>query len=101
MDKSTVITLISATYERDDIGQEVPKEARRDVFCDVMSVGMNEWYEAGRNGFKPDYKFVMNRFDYEGETEIEYLGKRYGVYRTYLYKTDGIELYVEKKAGVQ
>jgi hypothetical protein len=62
---------------------------------------MSEWFEAGRNGIKPEYRLTMSQFDYDGQTEVIILGKRYGVYRTYIYKNDTIELYVEQKAGVQ
>lgn len=38
--------------------------------------------------------------DYNGEDTILYNGKAYGVYRTYHAKTDVLELYVERKGGV-
>lgn len=101
MDRSTVITLVSITFDEDEIGQSVPKETFKDVFCDITSVSMTEWYEAGRSGIKPDFRLTMNRYDYDDETEVIINGKRYGVYRTYFARTDDIELYVEKKAGVQ
>ena len=37
--------------------------------------------------------------DYSGESVVEYNGGTYSVYRTYLRKTDIIELYVERKGG--
>ena len=101
MDRSTVIALVKVTYDIDEMGQRTPKETLKDVFCDMASISMSEWFEAGRNGIKPDYKLTMNRYDYDGETEVIINGKRYGVYRTYIYRTDDIELYVEQKAGVQ
>ena len=101
MDRSNIATLIKVTYDTDEMGQKTPIETTKDVFCDIASISMSEWFEAGRNGIKPDYKLTMNRYDYKGETELILNGNRYGVYRTYIYRTDDIELYVEKKAGVQ
>lgn len=101
MDKSKVITLISTTFEYDDLGQRTPIESVTEVFCDIQSVSMSEFIAAGTIGIKPDFKITMNRYDYNGELEVEIDGVRYGVYRTYIYRTDELELYVEKKAGVQ
>ena len=64
MDRSEVITLVSQTYTQDDIGQQVPAETERQVYCNVSSITMNEWYEAGRNGLQPQYKLTMFRYDY-------------------------------------
>ena len=101
MDKSTVVTLVSTAYETDEFGQKTPVETLFDVFCELQSVSMSEWFEAGRNGIKPEYRLTMSQFDYDGQTEVIIFGKRYGIYRTYIYKNDNIELYVEQKAGVQ
>lgn len=50
MDKSRVLTLIAVSYQPDEIGQQVPTETRRDVFCNLSSVSASEWFEAGRAG---------------------------------------------------
>jgi SPP1 family predicted phage head-tail adaptor len=100
MDRSDILTLIKVTYRQDEIGQQIPLYTKKEVFCDVTSVSRAEWYDAGRNGFNPDFRFVINRYDYEGETECEFNGTRYGIYRTYFGRTDDLELYVQKKAGI-
>ena len=92
MDRSEVITLVSQTYTQDDIGQQVP--------CNVSSITMNEWYEAGRNGLQPQYKFTMFRYDYSGEQIAVYKEKKYSIYRTYVRADEMIELYVEEQVGV-
>lgn len=100
MDRSDVITLVSYTQQQDDFGvwQSTPTE--RDVFCDVESIARAEYFEAGRNGLNPEYKMTMFFGDYDGERTVIYNGKAYGVYRTYHAKTDELELYVERKGGV-
>lgn len=100
MDRSDVITLVGYTQTQDAFGvwQSIP--TRRDVFCSVDSVTRQEYFEGGRNGLNPEYRITMFFGDYNGEDTILYNGKAYGVYRTYHAKTDVLELYVERKGGV-
>ncbi len=100
MDRSNVISLISETWTQDEIGQSISTETPRQVFCDVRSVSRQEWFDAGRDGLKPAFVFVMFAPDYEGEKIVEYDGKRYGIYRTYVGRNERIELYVEEKGGI-
>lgn len=100
MDRSRVLTLIRQTYQTDEIGQRVPVEEKKDVFCSVASVSGSEWFEAGRQGIKPEIKVSMFCHEYQGEKIAELDGVRYSIYRTYQAKHETIELYLEKKAGV-
>ena len=100
MDRSRTLKLISQTYKKDSIGQMIPEETEREVFCFVSSVSGSEWLEAGRNGIRPEVKITMFQPDYQGELIAELDGTRYSVYRTYMAKHELIELYLEKKAGV-
>lgn len=108
MDRSRVLTLVGITYktdasgqyEKDAIGQLVPIEVPRDVFCNITSVSASEFFEAGRAGIRPELRATLFAFDYNGEEIAELDGVRYGVYRTYLGKGETIELYLERKAGV-
>ena len=99
MDRSDVIKLIGMTKTQDAYGvwREVPKP--KEVMCQVDSVSQTEFYKAGRNGLNPEYRFTMFHADYSGESVVEYKGNTYSVYRTYLRKTDVLELYVERKGG--
>lgn len=99
MDRSDVIKLISVTRTQDKYGQFVETETSRQVYCQVGSITQSEFYEGGRNGLNPEYRFTVFFADYEDETIIEYKGKRYAVYRTYLARNDKLELYVERKGG--
>lgn len=100
MDRSNIISLVEERYKQDDIGQQIPVETCRDVYCNVSSVSGSEWMEAGRNGIKAEYKVTMYRYDYHGELIAKLNGVRYSVYRTYVARNEMIELYLEKKAGV-
>lgn len=99
MDRSDVINLIGFTQEQDDYGQWIETPTSRQVFCQVESVGQREFFEAGRNGLNPQFKFTLFGDDYNNEPIVEYKGSQYAVYRTYLTKTDKMELYVERKGG--
>lgn len=99
MDRSDIIYLISETQTQDDTGVWRRTYNRRMVFCDVRSVTANEFFEGGRNGLNPEYQFTMFAPDYENERIVEYNGMNYAVYRTYLARTDTLELYVQREGG--
>ncbi len=100
MDRSDVIKLISTTKEgRDKYGRRIRTEQPRQVFVQVDSISMNEFYEAGRNGLNPQFRFRMFSGDYEQESVCEYKGERYAIYRTFMRDDDTIELYVERQGG--
>lgn len=123
MDRSQVIKLISETHVQDangvwrDSGQTYWKDERgyivrdeqheellfsqnyREVFCQVDSVTQSEFFEGGRNGLNPEYRFTMFAPDYQNERIVEYNGRLYAIYRTYQPRTDIIELYAERKGG--
>lgn len=95
--------LIQTSYVEDAIGQRIPNEENRvELFVTVESVNRREWTDAGRNGFNPELKLVTAAINYSGEKEIEYEGVRYAIYRTYnVPDSDDIELYLQRKVGVQ
>ena len=99
MDRSDVITLIAETKTQDEYGVWRTTETERTVFCNVASVTANEFFEGGRNGLNPQFRMTMFNGDYNGERILEYSGSRYAIYRTYLARTDQLELYVERQGG--
>lgn len=99
MDRSDIITLISVTTSRDEYGVMQESETSTQVYCSVNSVTQTEFFEGGRNGLNPEYRFTMFKPDYNGQTIVEYNNNRYSVYRTYYGRNDTIELYVERKGG--
>lgn len=99
MDRSTVINLIGMERTQDDHGVWRSSTTSRQVFAQVDSVTQREFYEAGRNGLNPEYKFTVFFDDYQNEPVVEYNGQQYAVYRTYLTRNDKLELYAERKGG--
>jgi hypothetical protein len=100
MDRSEVITLVKTTQTQNAFGVWEETKTSHDVFCQVNSVTRSEFFEGGRNGLNPEFRFTIFFGDYDGERECIYNGKPYSIYRTYHAKTDALELYVERKGGV-
>lgn len=99
MDRSTPIYLIGTTYTEDEYGVLQPTTTRRLAYANVTSVSASEWFEGGRNGLNPEWRFTMFAPDYHGEDVVEFNGARYAIYRTYQQRTDMVELYCEKRKG--
>ena len=99
MDRSNTIDLISVAYTEDSIAQQIPVETLRTVFCAIDSISRAEFYDAGRNGLKPEYRVTLFAPDYNGEEALILNGKRYGIVRTYQNRNETIELYVERLTG--
>lgn len=96
-----VIKLVKLTTTTDELGYPVETPTERETFCSVLSVSRSEFFQAGKAGLTPEHVFSVNAAEYEGEKELEYLGERYRIYRTY--QPDGsdyIELYTEYRSGV-
>ena len=84
------ITLITALDDYND--------QRRTIFAEREAITQHEYVAAGQKDIKPAHKFIVWAFEYEGETDIEYNGKSYTVYRTFE-KGDKVELYAEERGG--
>lgn len=102
MDLSNELTLVSYTYQKDSKGVDRPVPVERTVFCGVESVSASEFFAAAAAGLKPELRFTMFRFDYEPTCEEECIfeDQYYSIYRSYRVKNDQIELYAQKKVGV-
>lgn len=70
------------------------------VFAKISPVGRDEFATAGQGGFKASFQAEVWGFEYDGQTEIEFDGKRLVIYRTYGPKANGkIELYAGERVG--
>lgn len=99
MDRSDIVNLYADSITYDEYGVARKTRVQKQVFCKVDSVTRAEFFDAGKSGLKPEYRITMFFGDYDGETVVGYNGRLYSVYRTYLAKTDIIELYVERRGG--
>lgn len=94
-----MIELVTVTKTQDEYGIWRTSETTKKIFCQVDSVTQSEFFEAGRNGLNPEFRFTVFFGDYSNEPIVIYKGNRYAVYRTYLTRNDRLELYVERKGG--
>lgn len=79
-----ILTLIATTTNYDEYGDPVVAQTRREVFCDVASIGQKEFYQAQAVGLQPEIKFILaDHLDYEDEQLVEYGGQLLRVLRTY------------------
>lgn len=100
MDRSEVITFVSIPKEQNKYGVWVDGEpVYREVFVQVDSVSRQEFFDAGREGLNPEYRFTLFAYDYNGEQTCVYKGNQYAIYRTFRGRNDTLELYVERKGG--
>ena len=77
----------------------VGKDSRRDVFCELKSVGHSEFYEAHATEYHPELKFILADYlDYNGETLVQYGADLYRVIRTYR-TGQGLELTVGRASA--
>lgn len=98
----TTIKLIGPTRQRDANGiWHTTQESESEAFAQVSSVDRGEFFAAGKQGLRPEFRFTVFIGDYHEESTCEYNGNRYAIYRTYhIPGTDYIELYVQRKVGV-
>jgi len=75
--------LISFQDDENGPGDPIRASSKRLVLCGRRSVTRSEHYQAAATGLKPEIVFVINRHEYQGETEVEFESKRYKVDRTY------------------
>ena len=79
-----IITLVAQKMTIDTEGDQVVEESTRNIFCDVASIGMKEFYEAQAVGLKPEIKFkIADNLDYSNEQIVIFNSVRYRVLRTY------------------
>lgn len=94
-----VCTLISHTYEMDELKQEKAVVKERTVFCMLSSVNRAEFFQAGKNGFKPSLIIYLQSEEYDDQEELKYRNEVYKVYRSFVRSDGYIELSCEKRTG--
>lgn len=97
-----IVYLINHPQQRDENGvMRKLDPVAREVYAQVESVTRSEFFDGGRNGLKPEYRFTVFRAEWQGERECKYNDIAYSIYRTYhVPGTDYIELYAERKVGI-
>lgn len=101
MDRSTPIYLVASVYSQSEEGVIYEQHTERMVYANVTSVTGSEWFEGGRAGLNPELRFRVFAPDYNNEEILKYNGKYYAIYRTYMARNDILELYCERRKGVE
>lgn len=99
--RDVIAYLLGKAITMNQLKQEVEVDTRTEIFAQKESISQSEFYKGGEAGLKPDFRLITAIIDYNGEREVELDGKKYGIYRTYERNQDYIELYCERKGGVQ
>ena len=99
MNRAAKIALLKKEYEQNSIGEWIETYTKTNVFAYAESISMNEFYQAGQQGFKPEFRFLTWATEYAGEEDLEYNEKVYTIYRTYSRDDGRVELYVTLKKG--
>lgn len=99
MNRAAKIALNKTTYTQDDLGEWTETNEQVTVFAYISSVTMSEFYQAGLQGMKPEYRFLIWQTEYDGEETLEYNDVTYTIYRTYERDDGRLELYVTLKKG--
>ena len=88
--------LITKTIEKDGIGQSVSTEKKEYRLCATKSITRSEYYKAQVSKLSPSIVFVIKKYEYDEQNEIEYNKKRYKVIRTYSDNPEETELTCER-----
>lgn len=99
MNYAEKIALVSIEYTQDDLGEWTETRTDTEIFGWVESVSMSEFYQAGMQGFKPEFKITVWMQEYNGQELVEYSGKLYTIYRSYRRSDGRVELYVTERKG--
>lgn len=100
MDRSTPIYLVASIYSQNNEGVISEQVTERKVYADVVSVTRSEWFEGARIGLNPELSFRMFAPDYNGEKILKFNDRYYSIYRTYMGRNDILELYCQRRTGV-
>lgn len=92
--------LVSVSFKSDDMGQQIEIRTSTEVpIIRVEPIYQKEFYAANQQGIRPSIKLVISNLNYDGEEELEYMGKKYTVIRTQNPKLDELEMICERKAN--
>ncbi|SJZ60680.1 phage head closure protein [Anaerorhabdus furcosa] len=92
-----VCKLVSGNKSTNKYGDVIPGEkVETEVFCKVMSVKRNEFYQASAVGMKPEVVLEVRQEDYSDETIVVYNDIEYKVLRTYPVGKKIVELVLTK-----
>jgi SPP1 family predicted phage head-tail adaptor len=90
------IKLRTLTITADAGGFPTQTVATKTVYAEKKSVRQSEFFQADASGRKAEIVFVVNADEFGNETEVEFGGVVYSIYRTYQAGLGRVELYCQR-----
>lgn len=91
--------VIELEYESEphlnDIGEMVRDRTFKEIYAERLSIKQSEFYQAAASGFKPEIRFKINLFEYEGNKRLKYKGIFYNIIRNFETSLEKVELICE------
>lgn len=95
MDKHETIKLLEPRFRVTAIGQRIQDGyTEKEVYAKKTSISQSEFFTAGQSGMRPDCRFDVYSFEYDGQKNLSHNEIVYTIYRTYV-NGENIELYCE------
>lgn len=93
-----VIELVALTHTQDAIGQETEVPVARTVYANEFTVSSAEFYDAGRNGLKPERQYQIRACEYQDEALARVDDIEYQIIRTER-RGEWVRLTCQRKVG--
>lgn len=100
MEYTELLSLITLTPTKNEIGEIVYTETSKQVYAKKNVVGTKEFYNATAVGITPTAELQIRQTNYNNEVEVEYNGIRYSVIRTIPKGKFDVVLVIGLKTGV-
>lgn len=83
-----IIKLLVTENKVNEIGDPVKEIQKLTRYAEKLEIGQKEFYQAAATGLKPEIKFKIWKFEYNGEMFFEYEGRTYKIIKTYVKKDE-------------
>lgn len=83
-----LIFLLEAINTENNIGDPIRKLIKKERYAKKLEIGQREFYQAEATGLKPEIKFEIWKFEYNGEMFLEYEKRNYKIIKTYERKVE-------------
>lgn len=93
------LTLIKKTVSVIPPGVSQVTETKTTVLCNVKSATRMDKFLSRKQGLSPSKIFTIHRYEFGGETELEFEGVRYSVIKEYSVGIEETELTCERVTG--
>lgn len=90
--------LLSTVIVKNDIGVEEEKQVENQIpIIKIEDIYAKEFYDANAQGYKPTLRLRISSLNYNGESDLIYMGKQYSIIRHQEPEADETILICERK----